>query len=509
MAFQKVTKQSGRTPEQQAARDARKAARLAAAAAAAAEPADETEQMAESSSMAAAKPEESEQSRLKRRREEEENDDTLLEIDVAAPEPLSKAEARAAKKRAKKGLPEAPKKAKNEDKDDHFEAGDEDEEVDQTRKKGENRAVRKQNSIWIGNLSFKTTEESLKQFLEKGVSELGGVGEGSVTRVNLPKKAGKGGYAENKGFAYADFATPELQALGVQLSEAFFEGRKLLIKLGNDHKETPNARTPKPAKEAGAAILKKQPNKPSATLFVGNLSFDTTEEGLRDFIESNASGSGEKIDTEESAIKNEEADVDPDAEDKDEVEDLDKHRGGKKSGLRKVRLGAFEDSGRCKGFAFLDFHTVDQATAVLINRKNYTLVGRSLLLQYASEDAARRAGSGPKGHTKRAPRTERAIAQGDRPPPHARPPRPVSTPKSSFIDIQPRPRPVVVEAESRPMTEGPDTYVDRPERSERKNDKRGKKWEATGRPKPGAALAMAKREKVGIVEAKGEKITFD
>jgi hypothetical protein len=25
------------------------------------------------------------------------------------------------------------------------------------------------------------------------------------------------------------------------------------------------------------------------------------------------------------------------------------HRGGRKAGLRKVRLGAFEDTGRCKG----------------------------------------------------------------------------------------------------------------------------------------------------------------
>lgn len=40
-------------------------------------------------------------------------------------------------------------------------------------------------------------------------------------------------------------------------------------------------------------------------------------------------------------------------------------------------------------------------------------------------------------------------------------------------------------------------------------DKRGKKWEAAGRPRPGAALAMAKREKVGIIEGKGEKIVFD
>lgn len=40
-------------------------------------------------------------------------------------------------------------------------------------------------------------------------------------------------------------------------------------------------------------------------------------------------------------------------------------------------------------------------------------------------------------------------------------------------------------------------------------DVRGKKWEAAGRPRPGAALAMAKREKVAIVEGQGNKIVFD
>lgn len=42
-----------------------------------------------------------------------------------------------------------------------------------------------------------------------------------------------------------------------------------------------------------------------------------------------------------------------------------------------------------------------------------------------------------------------------------------------------------------------------------RRDKRGKKWETSGRPRPGAALAMAKREKVGIVAGQGQKISFD
>lgn len=40
-------------------------------------------------------------------------------------------------------------------------------------------------------------------------------------------------------------------------------------------------------------------------------------------------------------------------------------------------------------------------------------------------------------------------------------------------------------------------------------DKRGRKWETSGRPRPGAALAMAKRENVAIVEGAGQKINFD
>lgn len=36
-------------------------------------------------------------------------------------------------------------------------------------------------------------------------------------------------------FAYVDFATPELQDIGVALSETFFEGRKLLIKKGQSY----------------------------------------------------------------------------------------------------------------------------------------------------------------------------------------------------------------------------------------------------------------------------------
>jgi RNA recognition motif-containing protein len=108
--------------------------------------------------------------------------------------------------------------------------------------------AKRQNSVWVGNLSFKTTSEALKQFFD-------GVGE--ITRVHMPTKmvsGGPGGGAarkENRGsvrifsahrsvlyvtyiyrFAYVDFGTPDAKIVAITMSEQFFGGRKLLIKDG-------------------------------------------------------------------------------------------------------------------------------------------------------------------------------------------------------------------------------------------------------------------------------------
>lgn len=44
------------------------------------------------------------------------------------------------------------------------------------------RPLKRENSIWVGNLSYKTTPESLRRFFD---------GLGEVTRVHLPTKLGK------------------------------------------------------------------------------------------------------------------------------------------------------------------------------------------------------------------------------------------------------------------------------------------------------------------------------
>ncbi|WVR08629.1 hypothetical protein IAU60_005685 [Kwoniella sp. DSM 27419] len=448
---------SGRTPEQQAARDARKAAKAAAlkateASDVAVKPEAEPAPVAEEEDQGEG------ESSKKRKRVQVVPEGEELEIDVGAPAPLSKAEIRAARKRAKRGdapadapVPvreyEKPYKPTAKDKADAEESGD----------KPVGPGGKRNNSVWIGNLAFKTTVETLTDFLQTGVTNLGGEGAGCVTRVNMPKKTNRGGFSENKGFAYVDFHTPEQQALAIALSEKPFEGRRLLIKKGDDHAPTPNARTPKPLSTKAEDLGSSSRRPETSSLYFGNLPFDATELALRDLIEGNA-------------VEREGAEADEGAEEIGE-------RGGKKSGLKKVRLGAFEDTGRCKGFAFCDFLSARHAKVALANRKNHFFNGRKLTVEFASEAAAQRSGG-------------RSKPRLDAPKPR------------KFYESQP-----AGESDLGAGTEGGEVAGD--DAAPKRNDKRGKKWEVTGRPRPGAALAMAKRENVAIVEGAGSKITFD
>ena len=271
---------------------------------------------------------------------------------------------------------------------------------------------------------------------------------------------------------------------------------------GDDHGETPNARTPRPekVKTETNGILKKQAHPESATLFVGNLPFDATEETLRDLVESNAALGAE-------------VDVKPplQGDEKEEGNALGKRqdggRGGKKSGLRKVRLGAFEDTGRCKGyvftsttsitliicsFAFLDFYSPGEATTALTNRNNYVYDARKITLQFASPEATKR--SGGRESSKKISKIG-----------HAGPKRRAAVTAEKTISKELR----EAEAPRRKPKDEVEEEAGTSLKTERVGDQRGKKWQAAGRPRPGAALAIAKREKVGIVEGRGEKIVFD
>ncbi|TFK93579.1 RNA-binding domain-containing protein [Polyporus arcularius HHB13444] len=333
---------------------------------------------------------------------------------------------------------------------------------------------KRQNSVWVGNLSFKTTPASLKSFFE-------GVGE--ITRVHMPMKMATGGpdgkpRKENRGFAYVDFASPDAKIIAITMSENPLDGRRLLIKDGDDFKGRPAATAGADGAEGAAAksaghsktaqkILSVQKQPPAQTLFLGNLGFETTEETIRELFESHRAKAKE-----------------PAAD----GADTDKW-------IRKIRLGTFEDSGKCKGWAFVDFTSTEHATAALTNPRNHQLNGRKLVVEYASPEAVRRGGGGP-------PRKEREQGEtGGR--------------GKQFGTKRERPsRPRQDDAQGG-GEEGEEEAQDRPAKRRRSNaedskdrgrDKGGKG--ARPRSKPGAALAMARREDVSIVPSQGKKIVF-
>ena len=235
-----------------------------------------------------------------------------LEIDINAPEPPSKRAKRKEKKArkdssSKKDRPAAGSVTATEDatsaQKDATPSGPRT-DVPAAQKKNE----RSEYGVWIGNLAFVTTKDDVKRFL----SEQGEIAETEVTRVHMPAPAD--GKSKNKGFAYVDFTTAEMLDKALQLSEKLLAGRKLLIKNAKSFEGRPEK--PK-AKEED--IKEKEPTK---RVFVGNLGFDVTKEELAEHF----SRAGE-------------------------VED--------------VFLATFEDSGKCKGFGWVRFGSVEAAEAAV------------------------------------------------------------------------------------------------------------------------------------------------
>lgn len=171
-------------------------------------------------------------------------------------------------------------------------------------------------SVWVGNLSFRTREESIVQFLSQA---------GEVININVPR--GLSG-SNNRGYAFAEYATAEEVEKAVALSESALDGRNLLIK-----KDGTPLRGSGPQQSQRAAKVPRTKNEspalhpPEKSCFVGNLSFNTTENSLQ--------------------VAFGECDI------------------------FRIRLATFEDTGRCKGYAHIDFndeksaqHAVDLSPVV-------------------------------------------------------------------------------------------------------------------------------------------------
>ncbi|KAH9844167.1 uncharacterized protein C8Q71DRAFT_33064 [Rhodofomes roseus] len=369
---------------------------------------------------------------------------------------------------------------------------------------------RRQNSVWVGNMTFKTTPDALRRFFE-------GVGE--ITRVHMPMKMASGGPGaggarkENRGFAYVDFATPDAKTIAITRSENPLDGRRLLIKDGDDFNGRPAATadagdasgTPAPNlsghTKTAQKILRAQKQPAGPTLFLGNLGFETTDQSIRQLFDSHR--------PKPAATTDHDADADADAEDADaHKKEADKKE---KPWIRKVRMGTFEDSGKCKGWAFVDFTSPEHATSALVNPKNHFLDGRKLVVEYASPDAVRRGGNIPRSKDikdKRAATGRERQPKTDRAPYHqkdeASSPHRKRKDRGEDADVAAEPAAADGEDASpkrRRVEDGARVPAERGTAG-----KGGKPPRA--RPKPGAALALAKRETAAIVPSQGRKIVF-
>ncbi|KAK9243315.1 hypothetical protein V1506DRAFT_544914 [Lipomyces tetrasporus] len=254
-----------------------------------------------------------------------------IEIDVNLPEPLSKKAQRKRKKSSSSTSQEdsantskAPATTESDTKDS---TGSKDA---QNKAQPHDRRQQSEYGIWIGNLPFNLNKDDLRRlFVSKSVTSnddsQGGIKSEEIVRVHMPKKPG----GQNKGFAYVDFSTEMAMLKAIALSETPFEGRKVLIK---------DARVFDGVHSTGKTKQAKQPTK---ILFVGNLPFETKESDLQ----------------EKFAVPIKSRLSNDDDEESEKITEIIKPY--------RVRMATFQDSGNCKGFAFIDYTSSDNAEKVL------------------------------------------------------------------------------------------------------------------------------------------------
>ncbi|KAI8393864.1 uncharacterized protein BYT42DRAFT_487659 [Radiomyces spectabilis] len=297
---------------------------------------------------------------------------------------------------------------------------------------GAKKPKKDEHGVWVGNLAFSTSSDDIKKFFSDC---------GDITRIKCPK--GDGPKKQNKGFAYVFFENEDSVAKAVEKSEQTLDKRALLIKDANnfERKDGLPAANSKEGSKAKKEI-QKQKNPPCPTLFVGNLSFDTKREALQELF----AWAGD---------------------------------------IRKVRMATFEDSGKCKGFAYIDFHTVESATKAIRAPDKHTLDGRKLRVEFGSAEA----------HMRSKPWLMRRKATGQDTSERQQAP---SDDTSAEATEDPQ--------QSQRQEQNESFKQQRLQRKEAKAASRPPK--SNERVKPGQALFSAQRQKPTVQEFKGTKIVF-
>ena len=258
-----------------------------------------------------------------RKRKRDVNVTEEIEINISAPEPPSKKTLRKAKKGKLTRLPDLEKSAGPAVTSD----------PEQSLVKQEHPAKRSEYGIWIGNLPFTTTKADIIKFLTDNTD----ISEENVTRLHLPPATDSNKSVsihrkkpQNKGFAYVDFSSSEALKEALGLSEKLLTGRRVLIKDSKSFEGRPERPKDGVTEEPPSKLGKP----PSKRIFVGNLAFDTSKEDLQEHF----TPCGRVID---------------------------------------VHIATFEDSGKCKGYAWVEFEDVDSGTSAMRGWVKHPITGES------------------------------------------------------------------------------------------------------------------------------------
>lgn len=197
-------------------------------------------------------------------------------------------------------------------------------------------------TLFVGNLSYETEKDSL-------YAEFESCGQIVDVRVITDKTTGR-----SRGFGYVQFADHASALKGLELAGRLIDGRAINVDMSND--KTPSASGS--GNNSGRSTPRVHNDKlsnPSRTLFVSNLAWSTTRDGLAD------------------AFSN-----------------LD--------GYSDCRVKTERETGRPAGFGYVDFGSIEEAKSALEQMAGTEIDGRAVRLDFASErPATPPGGNGPRG----------------------------------------------------------------------------------------------------------------
>ena len=186
-------------------------------------------------------------------------------------------------------------------------------------------------NLFVGQLSYNVDEEWLTREFEE-------FGEIKGVRIITDRESGR-----SKGFGYVEFTETDdaIQALeaknGVQL-----DGRNIKVDFSLPRPPRNEGFTPQQRGSDRAQKYGDVPNEPSATLFVGNLSFDVEQGAVGEYFQEYGTVNG-------------------------------------------VRLPTDRETGAPKGFGYVEMGSIDEAKAAFEALQGADIAGRAMRLDYAQQ----------------------------------------------------------------------------------------------------------------------------